>query len=216
MYLRHFLINIDKYIEFTTHVGLLCCFILYHKTKTQPLELALDVWKPFFIYIFSILLPICMTQILGKPNTYSQTMGGDAFRGSSKLPTDQQLVETCTKSDHLEMGSWLMLKLSSPLQQPFWVKNSSKHMHSRPGHFSSVFHAPHQNGRVMEPSNSGSCRISDGMNAVVWTPLSRQIGLSFQQGFMHLKYEMPQNSELACPGKVVLQIQKNHSYGMAI
>lgn len=98
----------------------------------------------------------------------SQTMGGDAFQGSSKLPTNQQLVEMCTKSDHLETGSWLMLlKLSFPLQQPFWVKNSSKHMHSRPGHFSFVSYAPHQNGRVMELSNSGSCRASDGMHTVV-------------------------------------------------
>lgn len=38
----------------------------------------------------------------------------------------------------------------------------------------------------------------DGMQAVVWTSTSRQTGVSFQQGFIHLKHEMPYSSELGC------------------
>lgn len=134
-----------------------------------------------------------------KTSAYFSILGGDSFQGSSKLPTSRQLVDTWTEGDHLETGSWLtLLELSSPPQQPFWVKNSSKHTHSWPGYFSSVFYALHQSGRVTELSHSASGRTVDGMQAVVWTSTSRQTGVSFQQGFIHLKHEMPYSSELGC------------------
>ena len=127
-------------------------------------------------YIFSIASHLCDIQILGKPAHISRPGwgGGDAFQGSSKLPTNRQLVETWSESDHLETGSWLtLLELSSLPQQPFWVNSSSKHTHSRPGYFSSVFSALHQSGRVTELSHSASSRTSDGMQVVVWVSPSR-------------------------------------------
>lgn len=177
--MRHLLIlrhpyvprNINRYTEFTTHVGLLRCLISYHRTKPQPLDLALDAWKPFFIDTFSILLPICVTyRSQGNQRIFLDLGGGcgDAFQGSAKLPTNRQLVETWTRSDHLETGSRLtLLELSSLPQQTFWVSSSSKHTHSRPGYFSSVFSALCQSGRVTELSHSASSRTSDGTQVVV-------------------------------------------------
>lgn len=51
----------------------------------------------------------------------------------------------------------------------------------------------------MELYNSGFHRASDGMQAVVQASLFRETGVSFQQGFMHLEYQIPYNSELTCP-----------------
>lgn len=121
-------------------------------------------------YIFNIASHLCDIQILGKPAHISRPWWGgrDAFQGSLKLPTNQQLVETWTRSDHLETGSGLtLLELSSLPQQPFWVSSSSKHTRSRPGYFSSVFSALRQSGRVTELSHSASSRTSDGTQVVV-------------------------------------------------
>lgn len=168
-------ININKCIEFITHVVF---FVLPHLIS-QNQDLAFRIGSGCMEAIFHIYFQYCfpLAWCIDPRKTqhiFLRPWGGVPFKGSSKLPTNQQLAETCIKSSHLEMVSWLMLlELSSPLQQTFWVKNSSKHMHSRPGHFSCVFCAPHQNGWVMALSNSGSSKVSDGMQAVVWTSLSR-------------------------------------------
>lgn len=130
-------ININKYMTLSPTL-VYCAASSYNTELRLSLSNGLWMYGSHFPHIFSILLPICMTyRPYENPAHISQTLEEEAFQSSSKLPTNQQLAETCTKSDHLEMGSWfILLELSSPLQQHFWVKNSSKHMNSRPEHFS--------------------------------------------------------------------------------
>lgn len=140
IYLRHSLIVPLISINILTLSPTLvyCAASSYNTELRLSLSNGLWMYGSHFPHIFSILLPICMTyRPYENPAHISQTLEEEAFQSSSKLPTNQQLAETCTKSDHLEMGSWfILLELSSPLQQHFWVKNSSKHMNSRPEHFS--------------------------------------------------------------------------------
>lgn len=87
-------ININTYTEFTTHVALLCCLISYHRTKPQPLDLALDAWKPFFIDTFSLLLPICVTYRSQENQRIFLDLGGGA-----EMPFR-------VAQNYLPIGSW--------------------------------------------------------------------------------------------------------------
>lgn len=132
----------------------------------------LRMYGNHFLHIFLIFIPICMTyRSQENPAHISQTTGGDAFQGSSKLPTNQQLAETCTKSDHLEMGSWLTsLELSSPL----WKLSGWKILQSTCIWDQGIFkNAPHQNGQLIALSNSQFSGVSNWMQAVVWISLPR-------------------------------------------